>query len=395
MTKLVIALLAISFVLGQVARIQIGNIAFTALDVMVGIAGIVWIIRKILHHRWIVAFSLPVNFFVGFLGIGLLSLLLFASHLSLLQFFTAVLYPLRLLFYISLYYQARELKGEDRSFALTGMLIAGSLIVLLGFIQLMFYPALRNLYYLGWDEHLYRMFSTFLDPNFAGAFFVLFTLFAFDMSLRTKRRVQKLTVGGLALASFIAVFLTYSRTGFIMLIVGLAIYLLLYLQKRVAFLALIACFVVLILVSNTKIEGLNPFRIASTGARLNSASNSLTIIQKYPFVGVGFNAFRYAQVEMGYRQEYTFLQNHADAGTDNSYLFVLATTGILGGLLFAGFIFCSLRDLYRQARSGYFPSRSLFAGFVSILVGTLFLNILFYPVIVGWLAVQAGLIRDK
>ena len=72
------------------------------------------------------------------------------------------------------------------------MLISGSLIVLLGFIQLMFYPALRNLYYLGWDEHLYRMFSTFLDPNFAGAFFVLFTLFVIDMSLRYKKEFKNL-----------------------------------------------------------------------------------------------------------------------------------------------------------------------------------------------------------
>lgn len=395
MNKFIIILLASGFVLGQIARIQIGNIAFTALDLAVIVSCVIWVARIVLGKKYLVGLSRITQLFWGVVGVGLVSLLLFSPHLSLLQFFTALLYPIRLLLYISLYYQARELKGEDRRFTFIVMLISGSLVVLLGFIQLMFYPALRNLYYLGWDEHLYRMFSTFLDPNFAGAFFVLFSLFAVDMSLRIKRRVQKMTVGGLALASFIAVFLTYSRTGFIMLIVGLAIYLLLYLQKKVALFALIACFFVLILVSNTKIEGLNPFRTASTDARLNSASHALAIIQKYPFVGVGFNAFRYAQVEMGYRQEYTLLQNHADAGTDNSYLFVLATTGILGGLLFIGFIFYSLRDLYRQARSGYFPSRSLFAGFVSVLVGTLFLNILFYPVIVGWLAVQTGLIRDK
>ena len=39
-------------------------------------------------------------------------------------------------------------------------------------------------------------------------------------------------LSSLAAFSFIAVFLTYSRTGFIMLIAGLAIYLLLYLQKK-------------------------------------------------------------------------------------------------------------------------------------------------------------------
>ena len=54
------------------------------------------------------------------------------------------------------------------------IIFIGIFIVGLGFIQFLFYQSLRNLFYLGWDEHLYRMFSIFLDPNFAGAFFVLY-----------------------------------------------------------------------------------------------------------------------------------------------------------------------------------------------------------------------------
>ena len=192
MNKLIIILLAAGFVLGQVARIQVGNIGFTFLDIAVGMSLVTWLVGKTHKRKQIIVLNTTTKLLGGFIGVGIVSLALFLPHLSLLQFFTAVLYPLRLLFYISLYYQARELKKDDRSFALIAVLISGSLIVLLGFIQLMFYPALRNLYYLGWDEHLYRMFSTFLDPNFAGAFFVLFTLFVIDMSLRYKKEFKNL-----------------------------------------------------------------------------------------------------------------------------------------------------------------------------------------------------------
>ena len=53
------------------------------------------------------------------------------------------------------------------------LLFSGLVIVGLGFVQYFFYLGLRNLYYLGWDEHLSFIFQL-LDPNFAGAFPALF-----------------------------------------------------------------------------------------------------------------------------------------------------------------------------------------------------------------------------
>ena len=35
------------------------------------------------------------------------------------------------------------------------------------------YPDLRNLWYLGWDPHYYRVFATLLDPNYVGILLVL------------------------------------------------------------------------------------------------------------------------------------------------------------------------------------------------------------------------------
>lgn len=395
MNKFIIILLAVGFIFGQVARFQMGNIAFTLLDLGVALSFILWISNKGLKKKSLLNVTFPGKIFVAFILVGLFSLILFAHNLSTAQLVTSILYPLRLIVYLSLYFQAKELVKKDRNLVLVTMFIAGALVTALGFVQLAFYPALRNLYYLGWDEHLYRMFSVFLDPNFAGAFFVLFTLFGLDQTTKCKTVLQKVIVSLTVIASFLAVFLTYSRTGFIMLIVGLTSYLLFLLPKKITLLVLVLCFVALIMVSNTKIEGLNPFRTASTGARLSSAAHAFAIIERYPLFGVGFNAFRYAQIEMGYREEYPTPQNHADAGTDNSYLFVLATTGIVGGLFFIIFIVSTLKSLKQQVGKENFLSRSMLAGFVGVLVGTLFLNILFYPMIVGWLAIHAGLIRDK
>ncbi|HVZ58503.1 MAG TPA: O-antigen ligase family protein, partial [Patescibacteria group bacterium] len=315
--------------------------------------------------------------------------------LTFTEFVTAAMYPVRFVVYLSLYFQAKELSSYNRRFAIVAMVGVGTMVTLLGFVQLIFYPALRNLYYLGWDEHLYRMFSVFLDPNFASAFFVIFLLFILDNLLRLKNLFLRLCLGGSGFLAALAVFLTYSRTGFIMLLFGLGTYLLLYVRARTALVTLGLCFVVLLLVSNTRIEGLNPLRVASTEARLQSAQHAVAIFGKFPVLGVGFNAFRYAQVKMGYRSLDTQFVNHADAGTDNSYLFVLATTGIIGfGIVMTFWIIC-YKKLFLQARNTIFPARGLVSGITALLVGTLFLNIMFYPMIVMWLCLEAGLIRNN
>jgi O-antigen ligase len=275
------------------------------------------------------------------------------------------------------------------------LIIAGSVFVLLGFIQYLFYPDLRNLYYLGWDEHLYRLFSTFLDPNFAGAFLVLLIILLSDniiRSLKDKNKVILLSV--LWAAVLISILLTYSRSAFIMLIVGMVV--LLGLHKLYKFIAIgIVVFVGLFAIfANRDIEGLDPFRIASVEARVESMHAAIEIFSKNPIIGVGFNAYRYAQLRYGFRTEEKSLVSHADAGTDNSYLFVLATTGIIGFLIFIGIWINIVRKIIRSLNSELYAKAAL-ASIGALLVNTIFINSLFYPPIMAWIFILVGLIGSR
>lgn len=394
MKKVVIALITISFVLGQIARIQQGNIAFTLLDLSVGIVSVSWLLG-VLVKRQRIELSIQLKLLIGFLTAGLIGLLLFLPHISLLQLGISLLYPLRLLMYLALYSIVIRLNKNEKPFVAHALTFAGSAIVLLGLIQYLFYPALKNLYYLGWDDHLYRLFSTFLDPNFAGAFFALFALFILERFLESPMMVRKVSYAVIGVLSIVALLLTYSRTGFIMLLIGLGVYLFSFVSKKITLLALILCIGLFLLTANTKLEGLNPFRIASTEARLESAQIALHIIAKHPIFGVGFNAYRYAQVTMGYRSENPKFPSHSDATTDNSYLFVLATTGIIGFGFFIIFLLRFLKTLKGDADANISFAKSLFAGIMSILVGSFFINALFYPMLLGWLAVHAGLVSIR
>jgi O-antigen ligase len=86
--------------------------------------------------------------------------------------------------------------------------------------------------------------------------------------------------------------------------------------------------------------------------------------------------------------------SHADSGTDNSYLFILATTGIVGLIVYIGF----LRSLFHMSWNVYKEKRSIFAivfiaSLSSVLIDSLFINSLFYPFIIVWLWMLVGLIN--
>ena len=216
-----------------------------------------------------------------------------------------------------------------------------------------------------------------------------------EVFLTLKSTPKRILAGSLVVLTFAAELLTYSRTGFIMLLVGLGVFLLSMAGKKITMVILLCCIVFFLAAANSKIEGLNPLRVVSSEARLESAREAVSIISKYPLFGVGYNAYRYAQVQMGLREESPQVQSHADAGTDNSYLFILATTGIAGGVFFSLWMVRVLKDSWDSSLKGIWLGRTFFASLIAVLCGSLFLNILFYPMILGWLVVEGAIIRSR
>ncbi len=101
----------------------------------------------------------------------------------------------------------------DPKLWLKGLYAVGVGLGLIGLIQFFMYPDLRNLMYLGWDPHYYRLFSTLLDPNYMGLLLVFTLLMGFGIF--TKKHSVWIIAG--QLVTFVALLLTYSRSSFLAL----------------------------------------------------------------------------------------------------------------------------------------------------------------------------------
>lgn len=391
MIKFLFILSLNAFVLGQAARIQFGNgVAVTLLDIAVGIFVGTWFMRFVYKRKSVKdKLLLPV---LLFFAAGLVSLIINSAHLEQKQLAVSFLYALRWLAYAGLYFAVKEFPAEHKRKASDMLLLAGGTIVALGFLQYLFYNNLRNLYYLQWDDHLYRMFSSFLDPNFAGVFFALYLFLLFgkllDHSVQKKRK-HFFVYAILSFLTILALVLTYSRSGLIAFVAGMLVFLFVKGNKKLALPVFGVVLLFLLIFSNIGVEGRNPFRVVSSRERIKSMNDAIQIIQKNPFIGVGFNAYRYAQNKYGFRTSDKWQVSHADAGTDNSFLFVLATTGIVGLL---AYVFLSVRIIrgIREIRDVSMRAM-IIATMAGLIAGSLFLNTLFYPMLMYWMWILLGI----
>lgn len=388
------------FPMGEIARYQFGNgIAITAIDVGTILLIAVWLIGKILDKRkkQIFESSLTKPIFL-FVVTCILSLIVNLSNLNKLELFVSSLYLLRWVMYVGIYFIVSSFDNKFKKKVPALMVISGSIILAFGYIQYFLYPNLRNLYYLGWDEHLYRMFSVFLDPNFAGAFFVFLLLLTCGLityCIKRKRLIYAIAL--LLLASFtaIGIFLTYSRSALIMFFVGMFVLLIMVNKKKIIIPILTVSLIMFIISSkNFNIENTNFLRISSSKARLYVADRALTIIKDHPVFGVGFNAYRYAQIKYGFTGQKELIVSHADAGTDNSFLFVLATTGLVGFAAYIHLWYKISSNLYALFKQNIGLDKIiplvLFSSYLGISLASLFINALFYPFIVVWVWMLLG-----
>lgn len=395
--KLFSILLIVFFPIAEVGRIQFSNgVAISLNDILLAVLIIVWAISLFRKKKSLEKSQLfkPI---VAFSVIALVSLLLNFTNLSFDRFLISFLYLARWVSYALLYFVFKEFDAKFKLRISYVLLFSGFLVVLLGFVQYFFYPSLRNLYYLGWDEHLYRLFSSFLDPNFAGAFFALFFLFSISFIpdfIKDKKWLRFSIVSTVAVLTLGALYLTYSRSALIMLIVSVAAYLYLINKKRlVVFILLGILLAIFILPKSFQTEGTNFLRSASSNARVEGVKEALGVIQKNPIYGVGFNAYRYARNQQGLSGP-NWQISHGAAGTDNSFLFVLATTGVIGFVVFLWLLYkiFSLGLINIKKNKLSVVLLSLIAG---LIFNSLFINSLFYVLILEWVWIMSALTENS
>lgn len=286
------------------------------------------------------------------------------------------MYLLRFIVYSSVLFTVHKLyakKEISQGLLEKAFLISTGIVVIFGWLEYFLYPDLRNLYYLGWDPHYKRIFSSFLDPNFLGLFLTLSLL----MVLLSKiGRYQKWILGVLF---FLTLMFTYSRGSYLALVISLLFYLIKTHKTRYSFIFILLIVITAVLLPRPSGAGVRLERMFSITERLENWKFGWKVFVDHPILGVGFNTIRYAKTSYLYPQD-NLLTSHSGAGLDNSFLLVAATSGIIGLIVFLLLLF----QIYSHA--GMLIKASL----IAIVIHSFFVNSFFYPWVMLWLWILIG-----
>lgn len=367
------------FPFGQLGRIEISpHIPLHLADIVVGITatlGTIALARGV--------FKLPTfsPLFIAFLALVWLSLLVNMNTVWPDQFLVGSFYAARLCAYFVFYAVIWNLcKREYLQGKFPGLMqVVGGLVVLFGFVQYFFLPDLGVLAQYGWDPHVWRLAGTFLDTGFVGILIVFFLLLNFSKIWPSQDTGSgKSDWTNIALVGFgvVALALTYSRASYLAYFAGiLAIYIV---RRNIKWFlcAFFALLILLPLLPNSRGEGVNLSRTSTVVYRVNNYKRAVDIIKENPAFGVGYNLYRYTQEET---------DSHGASGVDSSLLFILATTGVAGFMIFVQLVYKIFRFSYIQ-RSKVL-GLALFSSLIALGVHSFFDNSLFYPWVLGWILI--------
>lgn len=358
------------------------------IDIVVFLLISVWMIKKLLRKQ---PFSAPplAQFILAFAAVTLVSLLFSFIHFSPLQVGIGSLYLFRWICYTGVYFVVYEYKNKQR--LLTALMISGVVSAVFGLFQYFLYPNLRNLLYLGWDPHEYRVFGTYFDSGFAAVIYLL-TLILIVYFYTENLVKNKLWLVLAGLATYVAFALTYARSSYLAFLAAFFILSILKKNYKFALLSILILGITVILLprpSQTS-EGVKLTRTSTISARETNYLQTLQIIEDNPVIGIGFNLLRYENSKRGFVSQNEGETNHAAAGSDSSLLFVASTTGIIGLIAYILFWYQMVRLELNKGKTDHFLLFVL-PTLGALLVNSLFLNSLFYIWTMLWLWILLGI----
>ena len=398
MYRILVSLLIIAVPLGQFARVSLGGGEVPLYGIELLTAGIVLFFLITARSVYLPRF---LWWLLLFLGIAFLSLVWGGRQLTQREVMISALYLVRFTLYVGLLLTTvnvvRRLTETQRlslvSSLLRLLILSAVVLSVFGFVQLVVFPDFTQLDpTLGWDPHQHRLASTFFDPNFVGGYLVLALLLLASLWVTGSTFVSRRFLGVSSLLLFIALILTFSRSAYLMFAV--AVFLLgFFASRRFLILALVAFLVAALLIPRVQTRiagGVDPDD--SARARFASWQRTSEIIADAPLLGVGFNAYRYAQEEHGFFSYAAPSGGRAGAGADSSLLFVWATTGVFGLLAYLLFYIELLFLTYSRWRTHRDAlSLAVMVSIGALFVQSQFINALFYPWVMVWWFLLVGI----
>jgi len=364
---ILIFLFLIIFPFGQIIRIGI----LQPLDVIVGLAAAYSIIKK----QEVPEFFKHLRPFLFIAGISWIFSIFFFHQVTVLY---GLLYLIRLIayFYFGIYVWNFVKKKKDNKKLLMDSLFALSIVsAFFGWLQFFILPDIRPFFVWGWDLHFLRIVGTFLDPTFLGLIIV------FGLILSIYRCIDNWNPRNILFTLFLLISLafTYSRASYLAFIT--AILAIIFFEKKFKKLLFLAAGLILIafILPTSRNRSIELFRTFSAIAKVENYQSTLKIFSKSPVFGIGYNNMCMAyQKYIGFQD----FSSHACSGSDSSLLFVLATTGVIGFMIFIFSIWKIIKSLPKNRNF-----LVLGASFLALMVHGLFSNSMFYPWIMGWVMI--------
>ena len=355
LTPFIAATLVISIVVGQFLRLQIFNGSSGALlasDILTLLLASVFWVAVVLRRISLPVGMLSKGFFIWVSAITF-STFLASLHYGHVQVAVGVAYLIRLFAYVSMLFVSYALFAKLPNLIIRYLAYGAFGLLVLGAIILYILPDFAALAPMGWDPHVNRLTSTWLDPNFFGSFLALLFAFFLAYAARAEQSGQKFIRFGyyaFLLLLWLGIYLTYSRSALATLAVGgisvglltrwrnlllvvvlLGVMIALPSRLQSRFAASVNYSVSTVSKSTATSSSVPVTNIDPTASdRVQSWKRAISIFKANPIFGTGYNFYQYYRLEHGQASVHDVTAIHGVAGSDSSLLTLLATTGIVG-----------------------------------------------------------------
>lgn len=400
---------------GELWRASIGGLDLLPSDLIIPVIFIVWLVDKLVNDR-VVRLGKITKMAGLFLLMGVVSYGLNLFRFDTGEMISAFAALGRLGMYLVLAPIAYDLLERDRdsrfrNFLLIMMFVALALIVILGFLQLRFFPSFYEigLQFAGWDPHIGRLLSTWFDPNFVGGYLTFMLSITTALSLyfyQVKNKKLFLVLAGLSIISLAALYLTFSRSAYLCMMAALVI--LSFFKSRRLLVAGILIFVlgfglsprmqqrtVDAVISMQSLLGFETQKPLDPTARfrVESWNQAWEIIGDYPVLGAGYNRYSYELNQRGYE----LMSSHAANGSDSSILTLWSTMGLFGMLTYLGMAFVAtvvaVKQIWNKKDFKSYLSAGIIAGLGGLFVHAVFVNSLLFALIMVYFWVSLALLE--
>lgn len=403
-----LALVILSVVPGNLIRFSLGTqetggAAILICDMFIPILILSWVMRKLTTDRDVQynGINLPL---LSFTLIALASLiqgfgvLESTGELTLKEAIVSSMYWFRWVEYAFLFFIAADIIDSEKAVEnyLRLLLWTAVLVAIGGFIQLIVMPDFTEYAILyGWDPHQNRLLGTFFDPNFMGGFLAMVESIAIALLLEARTLKERSVLIFQLLVIGIALVLTFSRSGYLAIMVAVFVIGVLRAPKILG-----ASFLVVVLTLSLSPRALSRVVEGMTFdetvvKRFESWGKALELIPNWPVLGVGYNTLMFVQDDLGTADSFDV---NNKSGVENSFLSILLTTGVLGLVSFTFIYLAIFKQAFLNWKNKALGKRyqtlsiGIMASLLGIIANSMIINSLVYPFILIYIWVLAGIV---